>query len=124
MKTGDTFVTVGFDNHLWMIISDTLIDPDNVVIVNFTTNRQGEEQHCIVTPGEHVFVKHDTAVRFRDAQLLSLHKIHTLNGDGKIKKHVPLSPDLLIKIRTGARCSSFIPIKCRDALVFQGIIEE
>ncbi len=122
MTTGDTFKAVADDNHLWMIISDTVVDSDYVVIVNFTSNRPTEEQHCIVTVGEHPFIHHDTAVRFRSAKIARLFDLHNLLGSGKILKRQPLSTLLLSRIRTGALASQFIPIGCRDMLSFQGIV--
>jgi hypothetical protein len=51
MKAGDTFIPARFDHHLWIVLSDPKANPDNVVIVNFTTHTLDEEPHCIIQKG-------------------------------------------------------------------------
>jgi hypothetical protein len=44
MKAGDTFripaLGTSLDSHLWVVISDPSVDPQHVLIVNFTTRRK------------------------------------------------------------------------------------
>ncbi len=47
MNAGDTFRIpqpgTSLDSHLWVVISDPVVDPDRVLIVNFTTRRKDSD---------------------------------------------------------------------------------
>ena len=121
MKAGDTFIPKKFE-HLWIILSDPSLDPENVVIVNFTTHTVDEEQVCIVQRGEHSFIKHKTAVRYRDAKKVSLSILQHLQKTKMLKVNDPLSPTLLARVRRGAAVSAFLPEECKEVLDNQGLI--
>ncbi len=65
MNAGDTFKIpqpeTSLDTHLWVVISDPAADAENILIVNFTTSRADSDKACILQPGEHPFVRHETA---------------------------------------------------------------
>jgi hypothetical protein len=105
MKAGDTFLAPGFDDHLWMVISDPSIDPDNVVIVFFLSWQPHYDQACIVQAGEHPFVKHATCVEYPAARITTNQKLDEGLASGKLKHKAPLSADLLGKIRRSAAAS-------------------
>jgi hypothetical protein len=44
MNAGDTFLPTRPYNHLYRVISDPDVDPENVVLVCFVTNEPEEEQ--------------------------------------------------------------------------------
>lgn len=70
MKSGDTFLIVdGSDDHLWMVISDTDQDPENVVVVPFLSDRPHLDQACVLNAGCHPFIKHPTCVQYSDAMV-------------------------------------------------------
>lgn len=64
MNAGDTFLIKdkNLDEHLWVIISDTAIDDKQVVVVNFTTSHPSKESFCLVQPGDHPFIRHETCI--------------------------------------------------------------
>jgi hypothetical protein len=55
MKAGDTCRIAqpgtSSDSHLWVVISDPAIDPQRVLIVNFTTRRKDSDPACIFQRG-------------------------------------------------------------------------
>lgn len=116
MKAGDTFRPVKFDNHLWIIISDPLMDADKIVITNLTTNTRDEEQHCILKVGDHPFVTDNSAVRYRDAKVVSATDLGILIKAKQLKPNEPMSGDILKRIRDGATKSEHIPDGCREIL--------
>ena len=122
MKAGNTFIPAKFDHHLWIILSDPEADGENVVIVNFTTYTVDEEQNCIVLKGEHPFVKHKTAVRYRDAKRVSVSQLTALINCNQLRPHQTLSAALLKRVRDGASLSDFLPEGCRKILEDQGFI--
>jgi hypothetical protein len=122
VKGGDTFIPAHLDKHLWIILSDPSLDSENVVIVNFTTHTIDEEQHCVVNKGDHPFVKHKTAVRYRDAKSVTVSQLKKLVQSALIKPNSPLSPTLLKRVRNGAGQSDFLPEGCRQILEAQELI--
>jgi hypothetical protein len=105
MKPGDTFIIdepgTSLDSHLWIVISDPVTNPEEVVLVNFTKHRADKDQACIVDPGDHPFIKHRTCVEYRRAKVRSAKDLSTLLSGGQITPHAPASPDLLARIRAG-----------------------
>ncbi len=45
MEGGDTFLRADNDKHLWIVISDPLADPENVLLVNSTSLDGSERNH-------------------------------------------------------------------------------
>jgi hypothetical protein len=75
MNAGDTFRIpqpgTTLDSHLWVVISDPTADEENILIVNFTTSRADSDKACILKPGEHPFVAHETCVNYAGAKVVS-----------------------------------------------------
>jgi len=122
VNAGDTFIPARFDNHLWVIISEPSLDKQNVVIVNLTTYDGVEEQTCTLDVGDHRFVKHKTVVRYRDAKSVPSSHLEKLERAQMLRRHDPLSAELLRRIREGASRSDFLPEQCRKILDTQGLI--
>lgn len=128
MRAGDTFklLDTTIDDHLWVVISDPLLDvADPVVIVNLTTCREGRTNPtCILEPGDHPFVRHPTAVRYEAALDVSNPGLEGRANDGSIVLQGQLRPSVLDRIRRGAtEPRSGIPEACRQILLKQGLIE-
>jgi len=125
MQAGYTFVFYGsLDNHLWVAISDPLIDADQpVVIVSFTSYREGKDPTCILHPGDHSFITRDTAVYYADAREVPHSHLEDLANSGKLVRKDNLTTQVLARIRQGAAESPHIPLGCRKILVEQGLIE-
>lgn len=122
MNAGDTFVD-GKYRHLWIIMSDPAIDPQQVVIVNLTTYTIDEESACVLHKGEHPFVKHKTAVRYRDARAVASADLQKLLAARMLTPRPRCSAALLKKLRDGAsKQSDLLPEECRAVLDEQGLI--
>lgn len=122
MKAGDTFIPAPPYRHLYAVISRPELDPENVVLVCFTTNTPGEEQCCVATKGDHSYFVHPSAVRYKDARTTSVAKLEQLQTMGQMTPHQPLSPDLLRRVQAGAAISDFLPEGCRRILDEQWLI--
>ncbi len=117
MKTGDTFV-LRLPNkipHLWIIISDHT--PNNeVVIVNVTTADLSSDSSCVITLGEHPFIKHASVVAYYYARLIALEKITEWKNKHYYESWPPVKPPLLRKIQQGAIDSDFTPQKIQEII--------
>jgi hypothetical protein len=127
MNAGDTFRIqqpgTSLDSHLWVIISDPAADEENILIVNFTTSRADSDKACILQPGEHPFVKHETCVNYAGAKILSQANIEMFLNKGLMVAHASVSAALLKRIRDGAADSERMSLDHADILINQGLIE-
>ncbi len=121
MKAGDAF-RFSYSRHLWVVVSDPVIDPDRVLIVNMSTDRK-IDQSCILQSGDHPFVQHSTCIRYDKARLVADKDLESCLSRGDIRLDDPISSVVLGRIRQGAAVSDYIPIGCRQILVEQRMIE-
>lgn len=120
MDAGETF-RYG-RGHLFIVLSDPHIDPENVVIVNMTTDRE-IDQSCVLLPGDHPFVTHRTSIRYDKARIEAARVLEKLISSGNITRQEPLFGDVLERVRQGAAISDNIPFGCKQILIDQGLIE-
>jgi hypothetical protein len=127
MNAGDTFRIpqpgTSLDSHLWVVISDPSIDPNRVLIVNFTTRRNDSDAACILQANEHPFVHHETCVNYGGAKVVSNAQIEILLKKGLLTHHASVSTELLQRIREGAASSERMALEHADILIRQGLIE-
>lgn len=126
IREGHTFLLdrPDLDDHLWVIISDPVLDYEHVVIVNLTTWREKGDPTCIVEEGEHEWVKHTTCVNYRKAKVVRDKFLDACDAKGYVKWLGPVDNDLLGRIRAGAAESPFTPHKVSDILNEQGLLPE
>jgi hypothetical protein len=122
MELGDTFVLAALDKHLWVICSDPCKDHDNVVIINFTTYTIDEEDVCILDSGDHDFINHKTAMRYRDAKAVKLAELDKLEKSNMLSLRQRASASLMQKVWLGASLSVRIPIRCMKILLNQSLL--
>jgi len=64
VKSGDTFLKKNDrDQHLWIVLSDPNKDAAKVLLVNMTTLSDKKEKTCVLRPGDHPWIRHDTLSR-------------------------------------------------------------
>jgi hypothetical protein len=123
MEAGDTFIRADFDKHLWVVLSDPNLDPEHVLIVNLTTLDERKEKVCILKPGEHPWVQHDTCVNYADSVVTTLAKLNAARVGGAVTMHARLSASVLKKMRDAAMESERMPMANADPLIDQGLVE-
>jgi hypothetical protein len=126
VEPGTTFVLEDqrVDKHLWVVLSDPEQFPDAVVIVSFTTMREGSEATCVVEPNEHPgWLTHQSCVAYKFAKVVTLEQLFALKISGKLKV-LPdkVSPALLTRIFASTPNSPGIEDKIAEVLEEQGYI--
>jgi hypothetical protein len=114
MKAGDAFLLPDFtSSHLHVVLA--ALDDGSFVLCHFTTRRAYTDNTCVIKPGEHSFVVHETVVRYSAA--------YQCSGDGLaalertiVKRFESLSPALLARIKKGALDSPQTPDKIKALL--------
>jgi len=63
VNAGDVFRLSGIaDIHTWVVLSDPALNPQKVLIVNFTSWDRLEDQACVLDLGDHPFIRDRTCV--------------------------------------------------------------
>ncbi len=124
ISVGDTYQYTGTnaDNHLWVVISDPLLDENHVLVVNFTTYRPRKDGTCRIQAGEHPFVKEETCVQYLACQQMKLGLLEEWLDTGVIAPNTPVSSGLLRRIQQGAYDSDQTPGYAKNILTRQGLV--
>ncbi len=124
MNAGDVFRLGGVaDIHCWTIISDPAIDPNRVLLVNFTSYDEFADQACILNIGDHPFIAHRTCVNYPMAREATNADLDLLRESGRLIMLQPLAPALLTRIRESAMESVDMEISLAYILIDQGLVE-
>jgi len=121
MQAGDTFLLPGADDHLWAVISDPGMDPQNVVTVLFVSWTEKYDQACILNTGDHPFIRHATCVQYPGARVVADARLEQLNAESKLRLKAPLRPEILSRIQKAAQ-SADIPTRAYEVLRAQGFV--
>jgi hypothetical protein len=125
MRGGDTFYVRdrAVDTHLWVVISEPEQDPERVVMVSLTTYEDYKEAVCLLDVGDHPRINHRTCVAYNEARMTTLKNLIALRDGGQLSIQVPVSPEVLARIRDGVSKSTRIDYKYIEILLDQGVIE-
>ena len=122
MNAGDTYRRTSGGCHLWIVISDPQRNPHEIIAVNLTSQRSWQDQSCIVLRGEHPFVRHESVVFYAEAKQTTAAQLEANFAKNLIQWLDPVPPELLRRIRDGARISARLPIGLKAILQAQGVI--
>jgi hypothetical protein len=107
---------------LWILISDPTVDPDQVLIVNFTSVDDRKEKVCLLHPGDHPWIRHETCVNYADAVVTTVSKLLAAKDGGAIILQELLSAAVLQRIREAAMGSTRISLDHADILINQRLV--
>lgn len=82
---------------------------NEVVVVSITTRRRLSEALVLLKPGDHPFVRHESVVAYRYAEITTISLIEQAILNGKAKLREPISGELLKRIQEGLLDSDFTP---------------
>lgn len=88
-----------------------ITDPDEnneVLIVNFSTFKQGRDGSCMVYPGEHSSIRSVSHIPYHFAEVMKVKDIEDKVRDGIITMGGEISENLLKKIQDGAKVTKNI----------------
>jgi hypothetical protein len=110
-------------------LSDPAQNPDEIVLVNFTSYDPGtpsqprNDPACLVNRGDHPYLRHLSCINYRDALFLSSAQIEQLDAGNLIVWHtMDVNPGLLARIRAGAFTSRHRPGRLIRILKAQGVV--
>ena len=110
MNLGETFVNLNPSSppHLWVVCST----PDaagEVVIFNLTTPSLFSDTTCVLRPGDHEWIDHDSVVEYERGRMFSEDLKSLMIRRGVYRECAPMRPAVLRRIQEGALASPFTP---------------
>ena len=79
MDCGDTFLMPAPGGvatpHLWIVVTQPDPQTHLCVIVSVTTLRNSKDQTIILRPGDHPFIRHDSAIFYGDAMIVDARRL-------------------------------------------------
>jgi hypothetical protein len=82
---------------------------DAFLAVYLTTLRPHSDRTCIIRPGEHPFVQHDTCAAYNETRRLTAGRLEELIRERQAVSKQPVSPELLERLREGLLASPRTP---------------
>lgn len=93
---------------------------DQILLVPFcSVHPSGKHDNaCVVQPGEHIFVKHESYMDYRNSRIESVDHIKSCVDNGTIKTYTPTDKILLLRIQQGLADSKRVPRHIKDDFLF------
>lgn len=110
LECGDTFLTGDGDEdnfHLWIIVTPPA--EGEVVTVCMVTATKKTERLVRLQPGEHPFIKHESAISYGFSKIRIVADIEALLANDLARQKDPMPPDALRRIQAGLVDSDFTP---------------
>lgn len=127
LQKGTLLIPSGGAYHLHIVINDPVYCPfqnDNVVLlVNISSVYPGKyaDSTCIISPGSHRFVRHNSWVVYRDAVIRRVEALETDLAQNQIRTHDPFAANEFLQIRKGFDLSPDVKIKITRFLSQHGL---
>ena len=116
-RPGDTFLfrTLQEDHyHLWVVVTEPHGTPPQTIIVNLTTSRSYSDKTVTLSHDDHPFIRHTTAVNFKDAMSINAKELRREVNEGYIPAKQPLDSIVLERIQIGICQSPYTPNGIRE----------
>lgn len=95
--------------HLFIVLTDPFDDTGNgisrVLLVSISSLRDGCDRACILKPGDHPFIKHESFVVYRSARIEEAGKIVSAVHNNIFQAHHPVSEQVMLRICQGLETS-------------------
>lgn len=112
---------IGDDQHLWIILSDPITHPDQVVIVNVSSSSNSTyDPACDLRVGHHWSIRHPSFVYYRRAKIVTAEQLQ----NARLNHSTSLTATVLTLVREGAAKTQFLPRYIKKLLIEQGVIVE
>jgi hypothetical protein len=108
MELGTTFLPDVAGSHLHVVVSDPQRDPENVLLVSLTTERDYKDRACVLPRGVHPWVTHATCVAYYRMRIVKLRELYAGKDAGAFRIQDPASPAMVKAIQEGLERSTQI----------------
>lgn len=108
-------------SHLHLVISDPSKNAGEIAVVNVTTLRNEYDPSCILAPGDHPAIRHESFVGYKRGWVVNLNALKMLLDAAQIHRALELSPAVLVRVQKGAMASPKTPPRIKGLLAEQGL---
>ena len=105
-----TLLTGAGIEHLYFIIGEY---DNSFLLVNATTYHPDKDQSCILTPTDHIFIKHKSLINYGDAITTTEFRVEKNIRNGLSRQLAPITRSVLCRIQKGALISPALMPKYR-----------
>jgi molybdopterin-guanine dinucleotide biosynthesis protein A len=117
-EAGDTFILTHQQTrgtpHLWVLLWGPTGTADAFLAVYLTTLRQHSDRTCILVPGDHPFIRRETAVAYNETIRITAERLTRAFQNGNASTRQPVSAAVLEAIRKGFFVSEGTPHDFKD----------
>jgi len=114
VRKGTLFMPSGGTDHLHVVMNDPVYDPiagHELVLVASVTSIYPDRHYdptCLLKVGDHPFVRHDSYISYRHAELLRVDGLSAKIASGEVSRSHPVSDALFQSILAGFGASDFV----------------
>ncbi len=115
-RAGQTFLYPLSENkiaHLWVIVTEPNVE-GAFAVVSLTSLREAQDQTLILRKDEHPFLKHDTCVGYRFAEITGTEKLQEFLATSVARLHRDTEASILAEILSGFTASDHTRKRVRD----------
>ena len=111
---GSVFRNPGSMGHMWVVIG---LKENDRLMTNWSTKRPGSDTTCLLVPGDHPRITHDSVIKYEFIKEISLVDLHQLITDNNLQPDKDIPVEVLERIQAGIFLSRKVPprIKSRYA---------
>lgn len=95
--------------HLFIVLTDPFNDTGNgisrVLLVSLSSVRDGCDRTCILKPGDHPFIRHESFVAYWSARIEEAGKVASAVHNNVFQAHHPVSEQVMLRICQGLESS-------------------
>jgi len=100
--------------HLRIVITDASSDGEYLTVPIDTLKYPYQDKSCILHVGDHSFIKHESFVNYRFAQVISYPQLFNGLRKGVFVKKEDISDEVLKRIQDGARQTKNMRTELKD----------
>ena len=89
--------------HLNIVITDANSEREYLVVPVDSLKYRYQDRSCVLHPGDHPFIKHESFVNYKYAQVISFVQLFNGLQKGLFIKKEDISEEVLRRIQAGAR---------------------
>jgi hypothetical protein len=116
LNVGDTFLLSipPNDKHLFVVIAPAR--SGKYLCVNLTSKRNNSDTSCVLQPGDHPFVKHESVINYKDTREVDPAVIQNQISRGNSQPYQSVSSEVLNRIQQGGLISKRLKNKYKEYL--------
>ena len=107
VRPGCVFRNTGVMGHRWVVVA--IAEEGKMLLANWTSLRPNQKATCVLHPGEHPGITHDSYILFAKAQEYSYEQLAELIREGNLVSDGQLNEQTLCRIQQALFIDRYTP---------------